>query len=258
MTQTMAVVPVNTVPSTSSTTAGPAPIIQYEVGGRTYTAKRHSLCHMCVATHVDTIETNLMMGYATRTIWETLPEDCDLKASEADGGRGWDYRQFSRALMRHRQNGHMPFEAITARIQQEQRAVKMGLDLEEVRGSIVDHLTGLDAIIQKGFEQVQNGAPIKPSVLVSAIRTRAAISQAQAGTIDNDVVFEAFSRYLEVTRGWAADYGLGEDAFRALGALLAADPGLRALADQVQRQREAADIDPRSTAIGSVADDDPK
>lgn len=229
-------------PVSATIKTGPAPMISYEVGGRVYRPKRVRGCIICGSSARDDIETQMMMGYSTRTIWEGLPEEVDLKAEH-----GWAYDRFVKRMSDHKQRGHMPFNATAARIQQEQRAIQVGLDLDEVRGSIIDYMSGLDTVIQLGIEQILEGATIKPTVTMAAIRTKAVLKKAQDGAIDNTVVEEAFSIFLDTARNFMDD-----DVFTEMGKSLAANPMLHALAEKVRRNWEMEKIDPRIAPVAEL------
>jgi hypothetical protein len=215
------------------------------MGGNLYPPKTDPLCHLCQSPARGEIERQLMMGFAQRSIWESLPDTVDLKRTVEAGGRGYDYRKFSRHIRSHKP--HMPLHAIAARASMEQRALMIGIDLEAVRGTIIDHVTAIDAVIDRGVQDLLTSkVPIDPSTLVRAARAKAQMIQAQATTVDDEIVSAAFAQYLLETRTEMEALPGGREAFARLGDRLRQNPILKALEAQVQRNHEDAYRDPRS------------
>lgn len=81
-----------------------------------------------------------------------------------------DGREYSRKVMANHKNKHLTLRDAALRRLHEKRAEEHGIDIEETAESLLTERSILEAMIQKGFEQVVNNeVQIAPSDLMNAM-----------------------------------------------------------------------------------------
>ncbi len=195
-------------------------MVMTRIGGHEYPMVSSPTCKTCQHPSRLEIENSMILGTAVMSILADLPED-DFKPSY------WGIRA-------HFKNGHMPLEAATQVALIERNAKRQGLVIEEAVGSLVDHITVTEMVVQKGFERMQKGE-IEPDLAdtLNAVKIIDQIQSRNNSDLDHETWVSACMSMLEDARSI-----MTQEQWETYGRKLATNPILSALTAKTQPQSD--------------------
>lgn len=206
---------------------GPS-IVAYRLGGREYPLRTNANCRVCQSPYRMSVEEELAAGRPYTAIARGLPEDARLSAQNVSS---------------HYHGGHLPFDVEVHRRILERRAEKVGRSIEEGVESLVDEVSLAEVVVQRTYERMERGE-IEPDVAdgIRAARLLAAVGQ-EGDTGDKAAWTEAFMVYFAAARRI-----MSAEQFAEFGAVLAANPILRALRTRAEGAEAAQETGQQALA----------
>lgn len=199
-----------------------------QVGDRLYPVKFVKNCKTCRSRYRAQIEQAILGGVPYKRIFDEAVEPYDdhsaLGAPTCQG------------VMTHVRRGHMPLPYSTQRSILENRATELGRSIEEGEQLLVDSVGTLRAIVQRGFERMNNGE-IQPTMgdFIAALRLEGALSGSQSddGAADNEVWRKAFVAYMEIVKG-----SVSPEVFQRIGTQMRGSAVMQQIMERQKAARE--------------------
>lgn len=177
-----------------------------QVGDRLYPVKSVKNCKTCRSRYRSQIEQGILAGMPYgRVVEQSVDPHDDHSALGPPTYQG---------IMTHVRRGHMPLPYSTQRSILESRADELGRSIEEGQQLVMDSVGTLRAIVQRGFERMNNGE-IQPTMgdFIAALRLEGALTGTQSGDqTDDDMWRQAFVAYMEIVK-----MSVSADAFQRIG-----------------------------------------
>lgn len=208
---------VNESAALSVRAAGTA-VTTYRMGGTNAPLKRNPNCKVCNSRYRFDIEEKILGGASYKRIRDWLPEDAQISSD---------------SMRRHWKND-MAIEQALVRQITENRAERVGKRIEDSVEALVDGMTYLEVVVQKGFDLIAQGKT-EPTIkeTLAAAKMLAELGEYDESALDQQAYVEAFSIYMESARR-----RMGDVEFAAFGDDLATNPVLAALIARSQGRSE--------------------
>jgi hypothetical protein len=197
--------------------------MRIRVGDRTYPAKHVPQCRVCRSKYRGDIERGIISGLTYQSIISDL-----VDPFEDHSPLGTPNYQ---SVLRHVRNKHMPVPFSIQRQVIEERAAELGRSVEEGERLLVDSVAVHRAVIQRGFERMNNGE-IQPTMgdLMKALQLQAAVEADQDSGVDEEAWRDALIAYMEIVQR-----NVDHQIFEKIKREMATSPALKAIAERRQR-----------------------
>lgn len=200
-----------------------------QVGDRLYPVKFLKNCKTCRSRYRAQIEQAILGGIPYKKIFDEVVEPYDDHS--ALGSPTYQ------GILTHVRRGHMPLPFSTQRSILESRATELGRSIEEGEQLLMDSVGTLRAIVQRGFERMNNGE-IQPTMgdFIAALRLEGALSgtQGDEASADNEVWRKAFVAYMEIVKN-----SVSPEVFQRIGDQMR---GSAVMKEIMERQRAVREL----------------
>ena len=202
--------------------------LTYRVGGREYIMRTEPRCHVCTSDYRVVIEDALLRGRGYLAIWRGLPTSVQEHIKVHN-------------IKAHYANGHLPADVSAARVLTEERAKEVGALLDEVEGTLIDHVGALRQTVRIGAERMLAGeVRVGVDQMIQAAKVLADLGMGEGSEIDTNVWRQAI---VEMMR--AAREVMTPEQFAVYGDSLSQSPVLMAI-----REKFAASDAKASLGVG--------
>lgn len=168
-------------------------VMLVRVGGRDYPAKQVKQCRTCRSRYRTQIEQAIIGGMTYRAILANVVTPYDDHSSL--GAPGYQ------SIQTHVSKKHMPLPFSTQRKIIEDRAIELGRSVEEGEALLIDGISIHRALIQKGFDRLNNGEiQVGMPDLLKALQLQQAAEGGRDLSLDEDVWRDALMEYMSIVR----------------------------------------------------------
>lgn len=191
------------------------------IGGRRYPYKTIHNCQICRSIHRNEIEQALLTGMTNIQVLHEVIETYEFHSPIGTPSLG--------SLSRHLQQKHMPSPFMIQREVIERRAKEMGRNIRDGEEFLVDSMTVIRTIVQKGYTRLSEGE-IQPSMgdMLKAIQIQHSVEATQAVTESMDDGVEmwraALMEYMKIVQGVVSPAD-----FQRIGLEMSRSPVLQAI-----------------------------
>ncbi len=168
-------------------------VMLVRVGNRDYPAKQVKQCRTCRSKYRTQIEQAIIGGMTYRAILTDVVEPYDDHSGL--GAPGYQ------SIQTHVSKKHMPLPFSTQRRIIEDRAIELGKSVEEGEALLIDGISIHRALIQKGFDRLNNGEiQVGMADLLKALQLQQAAEGGRDLALDEDVWRDALMEYMSIVR----------------------------------------------------------
>ncbi len=171
-----------------SAATGRRAAVTYKVGGRAYIMRTEPKCFVCTSDYRVVIEDSLLRGRGYMAIWKALPPDVQERIKVHN-------------IKNHYAGGHLPSDVSVARALTEDRAREVGALIDEVEGTLIDHVGALKQVVRIGTERMLAGeVRVGVDQVIQAAKVLTDLGLGEGSEIDTNVWRQAIVEMMRAAR----------------------------------------------------------
>lgn len=206
-------------------------MVQVKIGNKYYPAVRSRRCVICMHPGRMVIEEKLMSGYGYPAIVQTV---AGIEHTNNDGSKDIWPEFDTKQLGNHWRDGHCPLDSSMVQALKEQRAIEMGLELEDVTSDVVDHIIVTQAVLSRGYDRLIKG---EINVDTKDLLAAGKLMSEYTGSHESGPGQEDWSEFIEVFFEVVRE-NVDDDQWNQISKGLARHPVMKALTNNETQEAE--------------------